>query len=332
MKPSPPPATWISQEPGEERYVLLHGMVMAPCFWQTYAPPITRRGATVAYPLPGHAPWLLEGAQTAITREMLTDQLAAAIRRDFDGKPVVLIGHSTGGFTALLLALAHPDLVKSIVLIGAFACGRFDGQERLAARLLRIPHLGPLLFRQFFRRWTATSERFRWGSIECVFDKSCPWEDEIAIRTMDAVRHHLLRARPDEIAACIQFMSSTSLLQELSSVAKPVLNIIGANDEIVPPPHQLRLSRLIAGAQTVILRNCGHLPMVEHREMTDTLIEGFLRSPPGSRGFRDAAIGATFRLTDLELQDGQVLHQPGKTEQSQSDGVLRAPRRAMTQG
>ncbi|EHS50786.1 alpha/beta hydrolase fold containing protein [Rhizobium sp. PDO1-076] len=273
-----PAAEWISHKHDGQNFVLLHGMVMAPAFWHAYAPEITLHGRTAAYPLPGHHPWSLEAPGEPIARASVTEALAAAIRRDFGGRPVTLIGHSTGGFVSLLLALDHPELVRSVILMGAFACGRFEGQERLAARLLRLPHMGPYLFRQFFRRWISTSEQFRWGSVECVYDKSCPWEDDHARAAMEKVRENLLRGRSEDIAACIRFMSGTSLLTDLQLLRMPVLNLVGANDAIVPPAHQLHVSKLLPQAQTVILRACGHLPMVEHKMQTDRIVESFVHA------------------------------------------------------
>jgi pimeloyl-ACP methyl ester carboxylesterase len=276
MTLSPPPAEWIGNSDLDQDYVLIHGMVMAPSFWRTYAPEVVRKAKSAAYALPGHHPWKLAEPGQPITPEAVAAAYADAIRRDFGGRPVTLIGHSTGGFVSLLLARHYPQLVKSIVLIGAFACGRFEGQERLPAKLLRIPRVGPFLFRQFFLRWISTSEQFRWGSVECVFDKGCPWQNDRAVEAMEDVRLQLQQARPEDIAACIHFMSATTLLADLPKIRVPVLNIVGAEDAIVPSAHQLRVSKLLPEVQTVLLRNCGHLPMVEHQTLTAGIISAFV--------------------------------------------------------
>ena len=271
----PPPAEWISNKPGRN-FVLIHGMVMAPAFWKVFAPEITREGRTVAYPLPGHHPWNLPVPGAVISPEAVVDAMADAIGRDFGGEQVDLIGHSTGGFLSLLLAVRRPDLVRSVVLLGGFACGRFEGKERFAARLLRIPRVGPYVFRHFFKRWISTREQFRWGSIECVYDKSCPWEDDRAAAAMEMVRGHLLKTRPEDVAACVQFMSGTSILADLPKISIPVLNLIGVHDAIVPPSHQLRLSKLLPRAQTVLFGDCGHLVMVEQRHRMNKIIGSFI--------------------------------------------------------
>jgi pimeloyl-ACP methyl ester carboxylesterase len=275
----PPNPHWLSQDPGMKT-VLIHGMVMAPTFWSCFAPGIVREGQAAAYPLPGHSPWTLEGLSGTLNTADIVNAYAEAIERDFDGGPVTLIGHSTGGFVSLLLARHRPDLVSNVILMGAFACGRFVGQEKLAARILELPLLGRLLFIQLFTRWIATSETFRWGSLQCVFDKTVGWETEETIATMEQVREHLMKSQADEIVAFVSWMSRTSVIDELPFIDVPVLNIIGARDAIVPPSHQIHLSGRLPCVHTVILDNVGHLPMAEARDKVDQLIGTFLLLGP----------------------------------------------------
>jgi len=260
--------------------VLIHGMVMAPTFWSCFAPSIVREGQAAAYPLPGHSPWTLERLSGTLNTADIVNAYAEAIERDFDGEPVTLIGHSTGGFVSLLLARHRPDLVSNVILMGAFACGRFVGQEKLAARLLGLPLLGRLLFIRLFTRWIATRETFRWGSLECVFDKTVGWETEETIAAMEQVREHLMKSRADEIVAFVSWMSQTSVIDELPLIDVPVLNIIGARDAIVPPSHQIHLSGRLPCVHTVILDKVGHLPMAEARDQVDQLIGTFLLFGP----------------------------------------------------
>lgn len=275
----PPSPHWLSEDSGM-RTVLIHGMVMGPSFWSSFAPSIVREGRAVAYPLPGHSPWMLDGFTGTLNTEEIVDAYAKAIERDFDGEPVTLIGHSTGGFVSLLLARYRPDLVSNVILMGAFACGRFEGQERMAARILRLPLLGRHLFIQLFTRWISTRESFRWGSLESVFDKTVGWETDETLATMEKVREHLLNSRADEIAAFVSWMSRTSVFAELSQIDVPVLNIIGAHDAIVPPSHQIHLSGRLPRVHTVILDKVGHLPMAEARDKVDQLIGAFLLLGP----------------------------------------------------
>ena len=275
----PPSPHWLCEDPGIKT-VLIHGMVMSPAFWRSFAPSIVREGRAAAYPLPGHSPWTLDGLAGSLTTKAIVDAYAEAIERDFDGEPVTLIGHSTGGFVSLLLARHRPDLVSNVILMGAFACGRFEGQERMASRILRLPLLGRHLFTRLFARWIATRETFRFGSLECVFDKAAGWETEETIATMEEVRAHLLKSQAAEIAAFVSWMSRTSVINELPLIDVPVLNIIGGRDAIVPPLHQIHLSGRLPRVHTVILDKVGHLPMAEARDKVDQLIGAFLLFGP----------------------------------------------------
>lgn len=271
------PAEWLSRNSGQN-FVFLHGLAMSPGFWRLYAPGYALKHNAVAYPLPGHHPWPLADNQI-LTTDRIVSAYAAAIEADFAGRPVTLVGHSTGGFVALLLAAERPDLIRSVVLLGGFACGRFEGRERMVARLLRIPAVGPRLFVSYFRHWISTRERFRYGSIDCVYDKSCPWETEQALVMMEEVRAQLQKARPEDIGALIAWFQRTSYLARLSGVTVPVLNMVGTRDAIVPPSHQMRLSRLLPNAQTVVFGNAGHLLMVERQGEFNRIFQRFAENP-----------------------------------------------------
>ena len=142
-----------------------------------------------------------------------------------------------------------------------------------------------MLFIQLFTRWIATRETFRWGSLECVFDKTVGWETEETIATMEQVREHLMKSQADEIVAFVSWMSQTSVIDELPLIDVPVLNIIGARDAIVPPSHQIHLSGRLPRVHTVILDKVGHLPMAEARDKVDQLIGNLppVRAADGSR-------------------------------------------------
>ncbi|MBR0554114.1 alpha/beta hydrolase [Ciceribacter sp. L1K23] len=275
--PLPPPEQ-LSAFPGHN-FALIHGLGMAPVFWRLYAPQFMLEHKTIAYPLPGHDGWPLPVAGQPLYTQQIVSAYANAIERDFRGQPVTLVGHSTGGFVSLAIAAARPDLVRAIVLIGGFACGRFEGRERLAARLLRIPHIGPALFQTLFKRWISTRETFRSGSIDCVYDKSCPWESDETQQMMEDVRVRLQCCRPEDVGSVVRWFQHSTLLDHLEKITTPVLNLVGANDEIVPAHHQLRLARSMPNAMTVLFGQTGHLLMVERQSELNRILSRFSAAP-----------------------------------------------------
>lgn len=54
--------------------------------------------------------------------EMLSEDAALIIRHVFKGGPVHVMGHSLGGAVALYMGIEHPELVKSLTVMGMASC------------------------------------------------------------------------------------------------------------------------------------------------------------------------------------------------------------------
>ncbi len=263
-----PDPVWISRTEGQN-VAFLPGMVMAPEFWRHYAPPSLRSGRVCAYPLPAHYPWKTGMANGLLSAEEIVEAYAAALRRDFAGEKVTLVGHSTGGFMSLLLAGRHGELVERMILLGAFGCGRFEGAGRFAMRLASWPLMGRMIFTTLLARWVSTPERFRRGSLTCVHRDTAEWYTEPATLAQEEVRLALGKSDLNEIAALVRWLYGQSVMGELPSIRTPTLFIVGSRDCVVPPVHQLSTARRMPNAAVVILPDVAHLPMVEAPEAFD---------------------------------------------------------------
>lgn len=276
MTSLPPSPLMISDNPGSVT-VFLHGMVMAPVFWETYTPDICRNGTAAAYPLPGHFPWQLGDAVATLSLDGVIRAYAAAIRRDFPGRAVTLVGHSTGGFFALGLAARYPELVEGTVLMGALACGGLDGIQPFPMRLLKGGGtLGQWTFERLLALWISSPSRFVAGSRSCIADAYVPPSDAEDRFALEAVRQSLVQSKTSEIAALVRLLSWSTLRDELANVRAPCLNIVGSHDKVIRPSHQLAIQRAVPGMTTMLLEGCGHLPMVERRQAVSAAMAGFL--------------------------------------------------------
>lgn len=108
---------------GDVSIVLLHGFTQNSRCWSPFDDLLSTDHEIVAIDLPGH------GDSAAIVSDLEgAAQLVAAVI-----EPSIVVGYSMGGRIALHLALARPDLVRGLVLIGATA-GIDDPHERAARR------------------------------------------------------------------------------------------------------------------------------------------------------------------------------------------------------
>lgn len=104
------------------RLVLVHGTRFSRTQWAGYAP-LLRGLDVVALDLPGHG--------RRVGERFTTDAAVAAIESAVEGGdpgvPVVLAGHSLGGYLATAYAARRPGRLAGLVLVGASAVPRGPG-------------------------------------------------------------------------------------------------------------------------------------------------------------------------------------------------------------
>ncbi|MEI5583438.1 MULTISPECIES: alpha/beta fold hydrolase [unclassified Agromyces] len=114
---------------GEEpAVVVLHGLAGSGGEFVATAKALTGRKA-VLIDQRGHG--LSTRIPPSVTRDAFVRDVAAVIRAS-TSEPVHLVGHSMGAHTAMLVAAAHPELVRSLVLLeGAEGHGTVAEREAL---------------------------------------------------------------------------------------------------------------------------------------------------------------------------------------------------------
>ncbi|HWI21518.1 MAG TPA: alpha/beta hydrolase [Baekduia sp.] len=121
--------------------LLLHGLAGYAGEWTETAGWLRERAHVVALDARGHGH--SERNPADVSRAAHVADAAYAVER-FGLSPVVVVGHSLGGLTALLLAAEHPHLVRGLVMADA---GPRGGGEA-ASRDQAVAKLGDSL-----RRW-----------------------------------------------------------------------------------------------------------------------------------------------------------------------------------
>jgi pimeloyl-ACP methyl ester carboxylesterase len=110
--------------------LLLHGLAGHADEWAQTASWLTARCRVVAPDARGHG--RSERFPQDVSRDALVDDAAFVIER-FRLQPVVVVGQSVGGLTALSLAARRPDLVRGVVLLDASPAGGGKAVEKAVA-------------------------------------------------------------------------------------------------------------------------------------------------------------------------------------------------------
>lgn len=173
-----------------------------------------------------------------------------------------LVGHSMGGMVAQLVTLAHPALVKALVLVDTAAeiprslAGKERYQER--QRLVKM----------------AEDE-----GMEAVFEEQLKVADP-QIRSNPAFvktwrEQFLMTSVHAYIGGAHGMATRRPVLERLGEVKVPTLIVCGEKDEPFLEPSRM-MHEKIAGSELVMIANCGHSPQIEKPGEFNAILSGFL--------------------------------------------------------
>jgi len=184
--------------------------------------------------------------------------------RGLDVGSATFIGLSLGSAVVQEIALAVPDLVKSAVLIGTWSCTRTQRHlwNWFAARQLTYG-LG---------NDSVISSQDFWTSSASLADADRDFMDELAHFRQDMARDRSLSSLMSHYEADLAHDTQS----RLSEIQCPVLVLYGEEDFITLPRYNREVASQIPGAKAIMIREAGHLAVLEHSARVNDAILEFL--------------------------------------------------------
>lgn len=176
---------------------------------------------------------------------------------DFLGlETVILIGGSAGGILAIDFAIAYPDHVGALVLVGAEARGvKFDGLTE---------------YRYGRNQWEETIE----GFIE--FFANDPWFIAEENQSARARLRQILAASPQNLTNFVEKLDNIDALPHLSEIQVPTLVLVGEFDIADNHAHSGVIQINIKDSEWQVVTHSGHLVYLEQPEKFNQLVIEFL--------------------------------------------------------
>lgn len=242
--------------------VFLHAGIADGRMWQRQQPEFAADHRTIVYDLRGYGESDLPSGPYAMHQDLVALLDALSVDR------AVLVGCSLGGMVSLDCALAHPERVSGLVLVGAAMSGYTWSED----------------FRELYKATV--------GAAGDDLDAAAGAEVDLWVvgpsRTRDAIDPEVLRiatemnrlalAREEQMEEHEPTPLDPPAAGRLGEVAAPALILTGTAD--VPEIHTIadRLVTGIPGARRVDVPDAGHLLPLEQPEEFNRQLRAFLRS------------------------------------------------------
>lgn len=202
---------------------------------------------------------------TAGSRSDFNGRIVKLVLDQIDVERAHLIGNSMGGHSSMAFALACPERIGKLVLMGGGTGG--------PSQFVPMPTEGIKLLNHVYRE--PTLENVKRMMNVFVFDASTLTDDLLQLRVdnMLARRDHLDNWVKSLVANPKQFSDYGPRLGEVKA---PALIIWGRDDRFVPFDIGLRLLWGMPNAEMHIFNRCGHWAQWEHADKFNRMVLAFL--------------------------------------------------------
>lgn len=260
---------WVDQRGSGPDVLLCAGLSDPAEAWEPQLQGLSDRYRVTAFDNrgAGRSPMLPQDFTVA---DMADD--AAAILRELGVSAAHVAGFSGGSITAQQLALRHPELVRSLVLISTWA--RPDAYLHSTVKFLGwLADVAPserAMLEAFFL-WIYTPRAHNEGMVDQIIEEALafphPQPPEAFRRQLEAWTGH------DDL--------DSERADRLCEVSVPTLVVAGEVDIIAAPRYGQVVAEQIPGAEFVVLPGEAHQPFQESPDQFNALVDDFWRRLDG---------------------------------------------------
>lgn len=254
--------TYICQGKGETPILLLHGFDSSLLEFRRLLPLLAVENETWAVDLLGFG-FTQRLPELSFSPAQIKTHLYC-FWKTLIQKPVILVGASMGGATAIDFTLTYPEAVQKLVLLdsaglsGSPIAGRFmfSPLHYLATEFLRSPRVRRNISRAAY------------------FDKTFASSDAQTC----AALHLECEGWSKALIAFTKSGGYGNFAKQLSQIMQPALILWGERDRILGTKAARLFEKAIPNSQLIWIANCGHVPQLEKAALTASHILDFAKT------------------------------------------------------
>lgn len=238
--------------------MLVHGFAEDGAIWDEVAKGLSTMCRVLVPDLPG------SGRSTLSASAVTIESLAGVLKELLDCLEIdqcVFIGHSMGGYITLAFVEKYPERVRAFGFFHSTAYA--DSEEKKAGRhksieFIRAHGAAPYIRQSTPNLFAAATREKRPGLIEEMIQRYSAFP-----ATSLTAYLHAMMMRPERLAV-------------LENFPRPILFIIGEQDQVVPLDVALKQAHLPRIAEVQLLADAGHMGMLEDAEDGSRMIQQFV--------------------------------------------------------
>jgi pimeloyl-ACP methyl ester carboxylesterase len=240
--------------------LLLHGFPLNSNLWEPQMEDLRDMARVVAPDLRGHG--LSPVGDEPYSVEVMAQDCMRLLKSISVRAPIILCGHSMGGYVAFEFYRQYPEWVSALILVatraGADTAEARAGRDKLAAR--------------------AKKEGVALIADEMLSTLLAPHNYETDVELVAFVRDMMestsLKGMVGALKAMKERPDSTPLLGEIDV---PVLVVCGEEDQVIPLAESEGMHEALPNSDLAIIPGAGHLPNLEQPLNFNEVVWDFLQ-------------------------------------------------------
>lgn len=256
----------IERGPRQARpIVLIHCYTCSINWWDRMIPLLEDNHRLIAMDLLGHGG--SEKPSSGYTPENQARVVAEVLER-LEVSDATVVGHSLGGSVGVALTEQSPRLVERLVIVDMPPDHTY-GDLGFIAGLGFQPVIGQAL-------WRIKPDFSVRDGLEVAFAPGFDVPDAF----VEDVKRMTYTSYDDSPGGTDDFLDGGSLDQRMKATGKPLMVLMGAEEQIVDDPQRAldQYARAVPDAKIHLIADAGHSPNVEKPQLTARLILGFARA------------------------------------------------------
>jgi pimeloyl-ACP methyl ester carboxylesterase len=262
LSPQPITTTYARQGEGKTPILLLHGFDSSLLEFRRLLPLLAQEKETWAIDLLGFG-FTQRLPTLAFSPKSIKTHLYACWKTLIE-RPVILVGASMGGATAIDFTLTYPEVVEKLILIDSAGLANapiagklmFSPLDSWATQFLRNPKVRQNISRAAYHNKSFASQD---AQICAALHLNCAlWKEALIAFTKSGGY--------DNFSA------------QLPQIKQPSLILWGKSDRILGTKAATRFEKLIPNSQLKWIEECGHVPHLEKPQITASEILAFAKT------------------------------------------------------